>query len=134
MEEKGFGGKKAVKTRKSPESWEVRGGAGRLDRCLTSAEVWVERPSTPWWRVNAGNVLRGFGWGLERGRSGEEGVRLAVLEASRQPWTRVRKPQGLSRGVLHTRSGKRKEEYRSIGLGVATGPLVAEVSQASQKK
>ena len=62
--------------------------------------------------------------GTREGRNGEEAGRLAA-QTVLQTAGRSAKPQGPSRGVLQTRSRKLMEEYRSIGLGTATGPPVA---------
>ena len=69
--------------------------------------------------------------GTREDRNGKEAGQLAA-QTVLQTAGGSAKPQGPSQGVLHTRSRKLMEEYRSIGLGTATGPLVAG-SQPSQK-
>ena len=102
--------------------------AERLGGCLTSRGGIGRKTVNSLVEGKRRDVLRGFVEGTREGRNGKEAGRLAA-QTVLQTAGGSAKPQGPSQGVLHTRSRKLVEEYRSIGLGTATGPLVAEGSQ-----
>ena len=98
--------------------------AGRLGGCLTSRGGIGRKTVNSLVEGKRGDVLRGFVEGTREGRNGKEAGRLTAQTVLQMAGGSA-KPHGPSKGVLQTRSRKLMEEHRSIGLGMATGPLVA---------